>query len=85
MEFDLTKAAKKAIQNVVDNTLYRGEPIKDWINFIANNADDLISRQVVIDVINEHLEFVTSELGNDSEVKKIYKMAYNHVIDAISI
>ena len=35
--------------------------------------DDLISRQVVIDVINEHLEFVTSELGNDSEVKKYIK------------
>lgn len=47
--------------------------------------DDLISRQAAKDAINEHLELVTSGLGNDSEVKKIYKMAYNHVIDAISI
>ena len=35
--------------------------------------DDLISRQAAIDVINEHLEFVTSELRNDSEVKKYIK------------
>lgn len=47
--------------------------------------DDLISRQMVKDAINEHLEFVTSGLGNDSKAKKIYKMAYNHVIDVISI
>lgn len=48
-------------------------------------SDDLISRQAAIDAINEHLEFVTSGLGNDSEVKKIYKIAYNHTIDVISI
>ena len=48
-------------------------------------SDDLISRQAAIDAINEHLEFVTSELGNDSEVKKIYKIAYYHTIDVISI
>lgn len=47
--------------------------------------DDLISRQKAIDAINEHLELVTIGLGNDREVKEIYKMAYNHVIDAISI
>lgn len=47
--------------------------------------DDLISRQAAIDAINEHLEFVTSGLGSDSEVKKIYKIAYNHTIDVISI
>lgn len=54
MEFDLTKVAKKALQNVVNNTLYRGKPINDWINFIANNADDLISRQAAIDFIKDH-------------------------------
>lgn len=48
-------------------------------------SDDLISRQAAIDAINEHLEFVTSGLGIDSEVKKIYKIAYNHTIDVISI
>ena len=47
--------------------------------------DDLISRQAVKDAINEHLELATSGLGSDSIVKKIYKMAYNHVIDVISI
>lgn len=47
--------------------------------------NDTISRQATKDAINEHLKVVTSELGNDSEVKKIYKMAYSHVIDAISI
>lgn len=55
MEFDLTKVAKKALQNVVNNTLYRGKPIIDWINFIANNADDLISRQAAIDSLLEAL------------------------------
>lgn len=54
MEFDLTKMAKKALQNVINNTLYRGKPINDWINFIANNADDLISRQEAIDFIKDH-------------------------------
>lgn len=47
--------------------------------------NDTISRQAAIDAINEHLEFVTSGLGIDSEVKKIYKIAYNHTIDVISI
>ena len=46
---------------------------------------DLISRQAVKDAINEHLELATSGLGSDSIVKKIYKMANNHVIDVTSI
>ena len=54
MKFDLTKVVKKALQNAVNNTLYRGKPINDWINFIANNADDLISRQAAIDFIKDH-------------------------------
>lgn len=48
MEFDLTKTAKKAIESVIDNYEYRGKSIRDWINFIANNADDLISRDEAI-------------------------------------
>lgn len=48
-------------------------------------SDDLISRQAVKDAINEHLELVTSGLGSDSIAKKIYKTAYNHVIDVINI
>lgn len=55
MEFDLTQAAKNAIQNVVNNTLYRGKPIIEWINFIANNADDLISRQAAIECLIDAL------------------------------
>lgn len=47
--------------------------------------DDLISRQAAKDAINEHSEFVTSGIRNGSKVKKIYKMACNHVIDTISI
>lgn len=47
--------------------------------------DDLISRQAAKDAINEHLELVTSGLGSDSIAKKIYKTAYNHVIDVINI
>lgn len=46
---------------------------------------DCISRQAVKDAINEHSEFVTSGVRNGSKVKKIYKMACNHVIDIISI
>ena len=55
MEFDLTKTAKKAIQNVINNTLYKGKSIKDWIDFIANSADDLISRQTAIDYLLDAL------------------------------
>ena len=49
MKYDLKQAAKNAIQNAVNNTTYRGKPIIDWINFIANNADDMINRQEAID------------------------------------
>lgn len=59
MEFDLTKTAKKAIESVIDNYEYRGKPIRDWINFIANNANDLISRDKAISSAYWHGEDAT--------------------------
>lgn len=66
MKFDLTQAAKKALQNVVNNTLYRGKPIIEWANFIANNADDLISRQAAIKLIEDNSYLIKHNL-NDVE------------------
>ena len=68
MKFDLTKVVKKALQNAVNNTLYRGKPINDWINFIANNADDLISRQAAIDFIKDHSYPVRYDMSYDTGV-----------------
>ena len=70
MEFDLTKTAKKAIQNVINNTLYKGKSIKDWIDFIANNADDLISRQAAIKSLNQ---FRIESMLKHEDVSKIWE------------
>lgn len=51
MEFDLSKIAQKALDNCLDNMLLKGKSIREWIVFIAENADDLVSRKSVLKII----------------------------------
>ena len=51
-EFDIEKVVKDAVESTLDNMIYDGKSIREWMRIIASG--DFVSREVAIKAICKH-------------------------------